>query len=467
MEELLRKIDRWVEAHREEMKADIAALVAIPSQQGEAAEGAPFGAEPARALAAALALCERYGFATRDYDHCVGAADLGSDPPRLDILAHLDVVAAGSGWDSDPFTLTERDGRLFGRGVADDKGPAVAALYAMRAVKELGLPLTGNVRLILGTAEETGSQDLPHYFRREKSAPNSFSPDAEFPVYNTEKGRCRLTLRRPLAEETGLPRVAALRGGEVLNIVPERAEALVLGLTAEEAAPLAAAAAGRLGVTLSAVPAQGGCRIEARGTSAHASTPDEGVNAATALVAALNSLPLADLPSTRALRDLALALPHGDTRGEALGIAMADDVAGPLTLSLGLLRLEGGVLSAVCDGRVPLCATEENCGGAAVRRLEGLGFQAEAEMRPAHHVPADSPFLQALLESYEAVTGEKGACLATGGGTYVHDIEGGVAFGPVMPGVRTNLHGANESIPLEDLLAGCKIFALAIARICR
>lgn len=463
----LEQIDRWVEAHRHEFLEDAARLIAVPSKRGPAEEGRPFGREPARALDMALEMCRKYGFSTKNYEYYAGAADFGSASPCLDILAHLDVVDEGNGWDTDPFTLVEKDGILYGRGIADDKGPALAALYAMRAVRDLGIPLRGNVRLILGTDEESGSHDLPYYFAREASAPNSFSPDSDFPVYNTEKGRCRPHFTKSFAPETALPRVASIHGGNRINIVADEATALVLGLTAADASRLCAPAAAACGVQATAAPAEGGAEIRVNGTSGHGSTPHLGNNAITALLAILETLPLADLPSTQSLRFLHRLFPHGDTGGDALGVAMADEISGPLTMSFNLLSLENGVLDGACDGRTPLCATRENCHQVAAKRFAQGGFQTDIPYVPSHHVPEDSAFVQTLLASYEAVTGQKGWCIAGGGGTYVHNIEGGVAFGPVMPGVQTNMHGANESIPLADLLTACKIFALVIAEVCR
>lgn len=465
--ELLQRLDSWIAAHQEEMLEDLKALIAIPSKRGEAAEGAPFGAACAQALDAGLALCEKYGFATKNYDYYAGAADMGAAPPRLDILAHLDVVDEGTGWDTDPYTLTLQEGRLYGRGTSDDKGPAIAALYAMRAVRDLGLPLTGNVRLILGTDEECGSSDLHYYFQREVSAPHSFSPDAEFPLYNAEKGFFRPKLTADLAPETALPRVTALQSGTALNIVPALATATVLGLDPAAVQAACASMAADWGVELLADAIEGGCALTVKGISAHASTPEEGRNALTALLGILSALPLADIPSTRLLQGLCRLFPHGDCLGKALGVAQADEVFGPLTLSFDQIRLEDGAFTGAWDSRVPGCATWKNCADVALQALEPLGLTVDIQMTPVHYVPAESPFVQTLLAAYEAVTGQKGKCLSMGGGTYVHDIEGGVAFGPVMPGIQTNIHGANEFIPLDDLLAGCKIFALAIAEICK
>lgn len=416
---------------------------------------------------AALKMCQKYGFSTKNYDYYAGAADFSSALPCLDILAHLDVVEEGNGWLTDPFAMVEKDGLLYGRGVADDKGPAVAALYAMRAVRDLGIPLSGNVRLILGTDEESGSHDLPYYFKRETSAPNSFSPDSDFPVYNTEKGRCRPHFTKSLAPETALPRVDFIHGGNRINIVADEAEAVVLGLIAQEAAPICAAAADRCGVKAVVSSVDNGIAIRVNGTSGHGSTPHLGNNAITALLTILAELPLAELPSTEALHFLHQLFPHGDTSGNALGIAMSDEISGALTMSFNLLSLQDGLLDGACDGRTALCATKENCHQVVADRFAEGGFHTEVPFVPSHHVPEDSAFVQTLLSSYEAVTGRKGWCIAGGGGTYVHNIEGGVAFGPVMPGVQTNMHGANECIPLADLLTACKIFALVIAEVCR
>ena len=185
-----KKIEQYIEAHKQEMLDDICTLCSINSERSAYQEGDPFGEGPSRALAQALKMAEEYGFSINNYDNYVGTADLNDGEHQLDILAHLDVVPAGEGWTvTQPFEPIVKDGKLYGRGTADDKGPAVAALYAMRAVKELGIPVTKNVRLILGTDEECGSSDIEHYYKVEKEAPMTFSPDASFPVINIEKGR--------------------------------------------------------------------------------------------------------------------------------------------------------------------------------------------------------------------------------------------------------------------------------------
>ena len=182
----------YIENHESEMIEDLKSLIRIPSEKQAVEPGKPFGAPAAEALAQGIEILEKYGFAVTNYDNYAIAADFNQEEKGLDILAHLDVVPAGEGWqETDPFTPLIKEGKMFGRGTADDKGPAIAAIYAMRAVKELGYPLKKNVRLVLGSDEECGSSDLEYYYKKEVEAPCTFSPDAEFPVINIEKGGMR------------------------------------------------------------------------------------------------------------------------------------------------------------------------------------------------------------------------------------------------------------------------------------
>lgn len=461
------RISAWVDAHEQELIRDIGRLVAVKSVRGEPAPDAPFGPGPRAALDEALALCSEYGFETENYSGAVGTADLNRLPSRLDILGHLDVVAEGTGWDTPPYeAVLKSDGCLYGRGTDDDKGPIVMALFAMRCVRELGIPLKHGCRLIMGTDEESGSGDLRYYYSEHAPAESTFTPDSGFPVYNVEKGMYRPVLSLRLGRETGLPRVASIEGGFRINVVPSDAEATVLGMSAQEVLERGSEAASGFGVVLSARDVEGGAELTVHGHQAHAAMPWEGVNGNTALLGVLAALPLADCRSTEAVRSLAGALPHGDWRGETCGIAQKDELSGELTISLNLLSFDGELLEASLDGRVPICADDDNCRRTFEARLGALGFEVAGEMHSAHHTPAEGEFVSTLLDCYETYSGRKGECRSTGGGTYVHEIPGGVAFGAGMPDFASNLHGANERINMHDSLAACKIFALAIARLC-
>ena len=466
--EYKQKIADWMDAHREELLEDLRTLCRIRSVTGEPAENAPYGPGPAEALAKAMELCAGRGFAVENHGWRVMTADLGEPEGRtLDILAHLDVVPEGDGWDSDPYEpVIREDGYIYGRGVADDKGGAVAALYAMRCVKELGLPLSAGCRLILGTDEECGSSDIAYYYKHEKPAPNTFSPDSEFPVCNAEKGMYRLRFRKTWDEETALPRVTSLSGGTVTNAVPGEAWAIVAGVEPMHLMAGAAPLCAELGASCRVEEAEGGAKLTVVGRGCHAASPETGINANTALIRVLTELPLADCDSTRALRELDRLLPHGDWLGKALGIAQKDEPTGELTCSFTLISFTPAGLEGLCDCRVPLCADNDNCKAVADAAMSACGFETAGMMIPPHYTPEDSDFIRTLLRSYETWTGQKGRCYAMGGGTYVHDVPGGVAFGYGMPGVEVRMHGANERFPVEDLFTAAKIFADVIAEVC-
>lgn len=453
-------------ARRAEMISAVSRLVGVKSVRGDAEPGAPFGPGPRAALDEALKLCAELGFAVRDYDHYVGLCDLNDKPTQLHILGHLDVVGEGTGWATDPYTCVEKDGMLYGRGVSDDKGPVCAALLAMKAVRDLGLPVSKNARLILGTDEESGSEDIAYYYAREPYAPYAFSPDAEFPLINIEKGSYKPVFTKSWPAETATPRVTEFRGGFRINVLPPEAECLVAGLSADAARPYCDRAAAETGVRYELREEGDSLHILCRGKGAHASLPEEGVNAITGLLHLLCSLPLAKVGSTAALRALSALFPHGDCAGKALGIAQSDELSGALTLAFSLLTVNGTGLEGQFDSRVPICANDENCRAAAEASFSKFGFSVSGEMDAPHHTPADSPLVKALLKCYEQYTDYKGECLAIGGGTYVHDIPGGVAFGCCMPGFNGNMHGADEHTCIADQLTAAKIFTQAIIDLC-
>lgn len=464
MNELKNKIYAWLCDNKENFLADLESLVTIPSVEGKASEGKPYGEECAKVLETMLSLCEKYGFATKNFDNHAGTAIFNgkNDEIKLDILSHLDVVAAGTGWNTDPFTLTRKDEYIFGRGVIDDKGPAVCSLYACLALRALGMLPENSVKLIFGCAEETGSSDLKHYFSTEKSAPNTFTPDGDFPVYNGEKGRYVPNFSMSTEYESGA-RVTSFECGNAPNIVPERARCALSGVDRAVLAENASLLEKELGVTYEFV----GDEVICYGKSAHASTPERGTNALTALIKLIVSLPLSDCKSTRAFHSLESLLPHGDTNGTNLGIYMKEEVSGEITVAFSMLHFDGRQMLGVCDLRLPFCATVENTKDVFEKALSDEGFTLSGEMSNPHYTPNDSPFVQSLLKCYEGVTGRKGETHVMGGGTYVHDIEGGVAFGPEFENVdySVNIHGANECAKVDDLLLAATIYAVAILEV--
>ena len=461
------QIDAWFADKEKLLVEAVSRLVSIDSVEGRPAPGAPFGPGPAAALKEALALAEEWGLTAENHEGYVGTADLNGGEDALHILGHLDVVAPGEGWTvTQPYAPKLVDDLLYGRGTDDDKGPVVASLLAMKAVKDLGVPLTKNCKVIMGTNEESGSGDIALYFARHPFAPATFSPDSGFPVINTEKGSLRPTFTKSWPAQNALPRVNWLHGGIRGNILPGDASAGVEGLSMYDIQPVARNVTARTGIKFTFANEDGVTVIRAKGEASHAAWPEGGNNAITGLISLLCALPLADGDCKDALHQLNALLPHGDYKGRALGIAQEEPVAGPLTVAFSLLEITDTGLKGFFDSRVPLCATEENCLQPAKAAFEEKGFTFEAIQGAPHHVPADSPFIKTLLRRYEEYTGLKGECLSTGGGTYVHDIPGGVAFGCTLPGFDTHLHGPDERVRVSDLLLSARLFAHIIVDLC-
>ena len=472
------KISSYVEAHREELLEDIRALVAIRSDRQDPKPGRPFGDGPVEALNLAMELGKKYGFKVTDYNDVVCAIDLdpcqaGTGEPNLDILAHLDVVPVGNDWTvTEPFTMKEVDGCIYGRGTADDKGPAMTALLAMRAVKDLGIPITKRVRLILGTDEECGSADIEYYYDREPEAPMTFSPDGNFPLINIEKGGLQAHFTASFAEDRALPRVFSVDGGFKFNVAPATAEAVIEGMSAGALAPAAKDAECVSGVSFQLTdcgtenaPA---VRIVTKGTAAHASLPDGGRNGLTALVSFLGGLPLADSEGFRKLSWVARTLPYGDFSGQAAGIARYEEQGGPLTISFDIFHYTTTSLEGMADCRAALTCSNENTRDVLLNRFAEGGITMDPEdMYEAHIVPGDSAFVRKLLDCYEVYSGQKGKPIAIGGGTYVHSLKRGVAFGCCVDGFDNREHGADERAEVSNLLMSAKIFALTIAELCQ
>lgn len=481
------KIDAYIDSKREEMLSDLENLVRINSQRGDAGPGQPFGEGPARVLAEAEELMKRYGLLTKNYDNYVVTGDYSQGEKALDVLAHLDVVPVTEDWTvTQPFEPKIVDGKIYGRGTADDKGPAIAALYAIRAIRELGIPMKKSVRLVLGSDEECGSSDLKYYYGIEQEAPFSFTPDADFPVINIEKGRLEGSFCGKFTDGLKLPGILMLQSGDKANVVPQKANFLVAGLGREEIQQAASALSAELDVTflvtedleifedslMSEVQRlrSGGIRIvevEVRGKAAHASTPQEGKNALTAALRLISRLPLADSGEHRALKALDHLFPYEDTCGRRLGIYREEEQSGALTLCFSILRVSPRELSGTFDARLPIGCTEENTKNVVRAALaeQGIILGDEPMVKP-HCVPGDSAFVRILLDSYERYTGIKGEPLSTGGGTYVHNLERGVAFGCMTPDVDNHMHGDDEFMVIDRLLESAKIFADAIIRIC-
>ncbi len=459
------KFRKYFDDHFSEMIRDLSRLVAIPSVRSEAKPGMPFGEGPAKALELMLSMAESYGFTVKDHEGYVGTIDLDpSLPTTLAILCHLDVVPAGTGWKTPPFAMMTSGGKMYGRGVTDDKGPAIAVLYAMRAIKECKIPISQNIRFIVGTDEESGSSDLAYYKKKEALPPRVFTPDAEYPLINIEKGRVRGDFKTPVFGG-GERSILSAFGGTVINAVPELAYATVKGF-ALNALYEAAAKLPKLGFDFKKNPDET-YTVTVTGTGAHASTPELGNNAITGLCTFLSTLDTDD-GTAGAFARLADAYAYGDAYGASLGIAEKDDVSGALTTVFSIMSYAGKDICGKFDCRYPVCDDLESIKKKFKTRFAAFGIELTSiDGVEPHKVDADTEFVETLLSVYREATGALGAPIAIGGGTYVHEIEGGVAFGAEFPGEQNNVHGAGECLSTASFRKNAVIFAEAISRLCK
>lgn len=436
-----------------EMKEFLAELVRIPSVMGLPEKGMPYGKKSAEVLDTFLKKASVLGFRTRNIDGYAGVIETGEGEPELGILCHLDVVDAGKGWSYPPFELTESDGKLYGRGTTDDKGPAVSVLYGLKAAAETGL-LKKSVRFIAGCNEENGSDDLEYYCTKEKLPDKLFTPDGQYPVINIEKGMIRGKFRRKLNFNQDGRCILKIHGGNTVNAVPSEAAAEICGFADDEVGFGTKFQSGdNLNVTV-------------QGVSAHASTPEGGCNAVTLLISHLSQLDF-DGNGAEVLKALAELFPHGETDGEHAGVKCRDDKSGALTLVLSVLEYDGKQLEGIFDIRFPVSFKSAEINEKLQRKLNGYGFEYECILASEpHYVDENSEFVQSLLKVYENLTGEKGRCIAIGGGTYVHNTAGGVAFGAELPGKEYNIHCADEYTVPEEMILNAEMTANAVIEIC-
>ena len=449
------KISEFVYSHREEMVDIIRQLVEIPSVKGKPEQSAPFGAEPRRALDKMLEICREHGFVTGCHDNVMGTADYApSGKVGLGILCHLDVVPAGDNWATPPFTATRVGDQIFARGTSDDKGPALAALYAMNAIKAAGIPLKKSIRLILGCDEESGWEDMAYYCAHTEMPEVGFSPDASFPIINTEKGMIHGFFTSKLAED-GL-QVKQLWTGERVNVIPGESKALIAG--GQEVADKVAAYAEKTGLPYTAEVTADGVWVTAEGIPGHSAYPEGRRNAIGMML-----LLLREMGVTGALKTLADAVGM-EHDGASLGCACSDEISGALTCNMGILHIKDGKVTASLDLRCPVAADLSALTNAIRAHLPGFNVDS-LEIKEPHHVPADSKLVRSLLDSYTEVTGEPAAPHATGGGTYAKVLKQGVAYGAAFPEDEDLAHQANEYIRVSQMVKAMKIYAAALMKL--
>lgn len=449
-------IRRKCENYYNEMEQFLKELISIPSVMGKPKANMPYGENSAKVLDVFLKKVAELGFKTGNIDNYAGTIDIGEGKPELGILCHLDVVDAGNGWSYPPFELTKADGRLYGRGTTDDKGPAVSVLYGLKAAEETGL-IKKPIRFIVGCNEENGSDDLEYYCKKEYLPKKLYTPDGQYPVINIEKGMIRGKFSKKLSENISQKRILRIHGGDTVNAVPSEAFAEICGFSEDEINTENDFLYEKLKDSI---------KIISKGAAAHASTPEGGKNALTKLIYRLSKLNFNSEISS-VLKSISEIFPYGETNGEHAGVYCSDSKSGSLTLVLSVLEFDGNFLEGIFDIRFPVCCKSEEINGKIEKTLHSHGFEYKCILASEpHYVDEKSDFVQSLLRVYENLTGEKGKCIAIGGGTYVHNTAGGVAFGAELPGKEYNIHCADEYTVPEEMILNAEMTANAAIEIC-
>ena len=406
----------------------------------------------AEALGFVLNRAEELGLTAKNIHNKAGHIQLGNGGKLCGALTHLDVVPAGKGWSTEPFTLTSKDGRLFGRGIDDDKGASIVNLYCLKALLDSGIEGKNTLRCIFGTDEEIGMTDMETYFANEPLPDFSFTPDSDYGICFAEKGILQLKV---YGERNDGKVLSAIKAGNAVNAVADEAKALIY-FSESQASELKRKSRDAIG-SFDFTETIDGLVIKSTGRAAHACEPEKGFNAAQALVKLLNDN-ISEEGVGSLCRFIGYAL-HMENDGTSLGLRMRDYVSGELTCNLGKIRLNDNKAYLTLDIRYPVTMDGE----AILHRVEKSAELSGLKVKVIHHalplyLPKDSTTIALLSEAYEEITGEKPELYSTGGGTYARVLGGkGVAFGPAFKSDCVNMHNADESMDEEKFFLHARI----------
>ena len=426
---------------------------------------APFGSGPAKALRMVLAMAEKMGFTTRNFNGYAGDITLGTGKKMTGILAHIDVVAAETGWNTDPFDAVIKDGNIYGRGTSDDKGPVISCLYAMKYIRDNDLlPEDASIRMIIGADEEENLQCIQYYTAHAERLPDqTFIPDAYFPLVNSEKGLVDFdSAFHFVSPDHADAFVKRFTAGNARNIVPAYACC--------EIEPVAECRENVLS-KLSAVPSlkirEDGksILIEAHGRGAHAMAPENGENAAGLLLCGLKTSGVTF--SMQPFIDAYTEKIGMEFNGEHLSCCWHDDISGVLTMNFGKMDLQDNIIQMKANVRYPISYTHDDLNASFVKNLTEAGFTyTEVLSMEPMYIPDDSDFIQTLMNAYREVTGDtEHMPFSIGGATYARFLPNSVSFGPLFPYETELAHEANECLSLESFAKMTEIYILALERL--
>ena len=432
---------------KDDFLASLKTLISYPSVLNEGENGTPFGQAIQDVLEKTLEIAQEMGFQTYlDPEGHYGYAEIGQGEELLAVLCHLDVVPAGDleDWQTPPFEATLKDGWLIGRGVQDDKGPSLAALYAVKSLLDQGVVFTKRIRFIFGTDEETLWRCMNRYNQIEEKADLGFAPDSSFPLTYAEKGLLQVKLHGPGWEDR------PLQAGRALNVVPDKAT--YKGDRLEELLPVIEQSGVKYSEEAEAVTVLG--------LSKHSKDAAEGVNAIVGLAESLSLI-----QPHPALLFIADAVGE-DATGAALFGEIKDEPSGALSFNIATLSIDEQQSEIGIDIRIPVLADKE----ALVKRLSEVAASYQLQYEEFDYVaplyvPLDSPLVSTLMAVYQEETGDQTPAMSSGGATFARTMENCVAYGALFPDALQTEHQANERAKLDDLYRAMEIYAETIRRL--
>ena len=452
--------------HKEDLLKDLFELLSVRSILGtDITEETPFGGGPREALDLFLSFGKRDGYKTKLVENKAGHIEVGQGEELFGILGHVDVVpVVEADWTSHPFKPEIRDGKIFARGSLDDKGPTMAAYYAVKLLDKLGVKWNKRVRVIVGSDEETGFRCVEAYFKHEEQPASGFTPDAMFPLVYAEKARATFDHKLKFVDEDGQYnyKLVKFNGGQVLNMVIASAKAELEG----EASDIKEKFENFLAQEKldGEVEVGNTIKLTLKGKAAHGSTPQYGINGATKLAEFLSTLGL-DNNGKNFVNYIVEKLAN-DPFGEKLGINYSDDEMGEATYNYGILEYDLerkiGVVSTDCRHPKKFDLVDR------LNEINVDNIDIEVtSTKEAHYVPKDDELVTTLIDVYRKHTGDtKNDAFVLGGGTYARCLKKGVAFGLLFPGKEDTMHQANEYLEVEDLLLATAIYAEGIYKLC-
>ena len=435
----------------EKIKSDylesLKTIVSYPSVLNEGENGTPFGQSIQNVLEKMLEITRSLGFKTYiDPKGYYGYAEIGQGEELLAVLCHLDVVPAGdlSDWETPPFEATIKDGWIHGRGVQDDKGPSLAALYAVKALMDAGVTFNKRIRFIYGTDEETLWRCMARYNELEETATLGFAPDSSFPLTYAEKGLLQIKLHGSGSQEL------AIEAGEAFNVVPAKASYtgnLADSLEVELKKQAFDYERTADSVTVAGVPK-------------HSKDAAEGVNAIVRLATGLNPL-----IQHSAIQFIAEAV-REDATGSRLFGEISDEPSGTLSFNVSGLSLDQDKSEIRIDMRIPVLADKDKL----VQELSQIAEEyqlryEEFDYLAPLYVPLDSELVSTLMAVYKTKTNDNSPAVSSGGATFARTMPNCVAFGALFPGALQTEHQANERTVIEDLYKAMDIYAETIYRL--